>query len=121
MPLLELSLVKSHLRVDDTDSDALIAVYQAAAENIIVEYLDRDVYAVGDSPGPTSDYSIALTPAITAAILLLIGDLYAQRETEDADASRKPSLAMDAVLPRPIRALLAPYRVWRSVSEGYCA
>jgi hypothetical protein len=120
MSLLDLDLVKQHLRVDDSDSDALIAAYQAAAEAIVVEYVDRDVYAAGDSPGPTDDYSMQIEPPMVAAILLLIGDLYAQRETEDADAARKPTLAQNAVLPRAVRALLAPYRVWRTVSEGVC-
>lgn len=120
MPLLDSELVKSHLRVDDPDSDALIAVYQAAAEGIVVEYLDRGVYAAGDSPVPTDPYAIELQPAMIAAILLLIGDMYAARETEDTDASRKLSLAQNAVLPRPVRALLVPYRVWRTVSEGAC-
>lgn len=120
MPLLDFELVKAHLRVDDNDSDALIEAYQAAAEAIVAEYLDREVYASGDSPTPTDEYAIELQPPMTAAILLLIGDLYAARETDDTDAARKPSLAQNAVLPRAVRALLAPYRVWRTISEGVC-
>lgn len=113
MSLLDIDLVKKHLRVDAAEEDTIIAAYQAAAENIIVEYLDRDVYAVGDSPTSTDLYAMTLEPSITAAILLLIGDLYANRETD-------PKIPGDAVLPRPVRALLAPWRVWRTVSEGYC-
>lgn len=120
MSLLDISLVKQHLRVDDNDSDTLIAAYQAAAEAIVAEYIDREVYASGDSPEPTDEFAIELQPPITAAILLIIGDLYAARETDDTDAARKPTLALNAVLPRAVRALLAPYRVWRSVSEGVC-
>lgn len=120
MPLLDIELVKAHLRVDDDDSDTLIAAYQAAAETIVAEYLDRDVYASGDSPVPTDEYAIEIEPPMVAAILLLIGDLYAARETDDTDAARKPTLALNAVLPRVVRALLAPYRVWRTVSEGAC-
>jgi hypothetical protein len=119
MSLLDLDLIKSHLRVDDTESDTLIAAYQAAAESIVAQYLDRDVYAVGDSPVPTDPYAIELQPPMVAAILLLIGDMYLSRETEDTDFQRRPVVGFPAVLPRPVRALLAPYRVWRTVSEGY--
>jgi hypothetical protein len=120
MPLLDLDLVKSHLRVDDSDSDTLIASYQAAAESIIAQYLDRDIYAAGDSPSTSTQYAIELQPPMVAAILLLIGDMYAQRETEDSDFQRRPVAGFPAVLPRQCRALLAPYRVWRTVSEGWC-
>lgn len=118
MPLLDLDIVKRHLRVDSDDEDEIISAYQMAAESIIAQYLDRDIYAVGGSPGPTSDYSIELQPPMTAAILLYIGDLFSTRETEDSDFQRRPVAGFPAVLPRQIRALLAPYRVWRTVSEG---
>jgi hypothetical protein len=71
------------------------------------------VYVAGDSPVSTDEYAIEIEPPITAAILLLIGDLYANREPDY-------KLVGDAVLPRAVRALLAPYRVWRVVSEGVC-
>lgn len=118
MPLLDLSLVKSHLRVDDTDSDTLISAYQAAAEASVAQYLDRDVYIAGDSPTSSDEFAIELQPAMTAAILLLIGDMYADRETEDSDFQRRAAPGLSAVFPRQVRALLAPYRVWRTVSES---
>lgn len=118
MPLLDLELVKAHLRVDDSDSDVLIAAYQAAAESSVAQYLDRDIYASGDSPVPTDEFAIELQPAMIAAILLLIGDMYADRETEDSDFQRRATPGQDAVFPRQVRALLAPYRVWRTVSES---
>lgn len=111
MPLLDLSLVKKHLRVDSNDEDILIAAYQAAAETSVSEYLDRVIYNDGDSPEPTDEYAMVIGPPITAAILLLIGDLYAVREPD-------PKLDGNAVFPRAVRALLAPYRVWRPLSEG---
>jgi hypothetical protein len=116
MPLLDIELVKSHLRVDDTDSDTLIEAYQGAAEEAIERYLDREIYIEGTSP--TTVDGVALNAAITAAILLLIGDLYADRETEDSDFQRRAAPGQDAVFPRQVRSLLAPYRVWRIVSES---
>jgi hypothetical protein len=118
MPLLDLDLVKNHLRVGDTDSDIVISAYQSAAETIIAQYLDRDIYAPGDSPTSTDQYALELNAPITAAILLYTGDLFFSRETEDTDFQRRPVAGFPAVLPRQVRALLAPYRVWRTVSEG---
>ncbi len=108
MPLIDIALVKQHLRVDFNDDDTIIAAYQAAAETIVVEYLDREVVAVGATPG-TSD-GIAITPAITVAVLLLTAALYENGEADDAGQE-------NAVLPSGVRALLAPYRVWRMLDE----
>lgn len=104
MPLVDFGLVKKHLRVFHDDDDDTIAAYQAAAENIVGEYLDREVVAAGETP--TVEDGIAVTPAITAAILLLVGDMYEVREPDQKQEG--------AMLPRAVRALLAPYRVWRT-------
>lgn len=116
MALVSMTLAKRHLRVLHDDDDAEIEAYLAAAETIVAEYLDRAVYgSVDDSPpgAPPSDddgTAIEVTPAITAAILLLLGDLYENREADSQDTS-------SAMLPRAVRALLAPYRVWRAIEE----
>ncbi|TPJ86951.1 MULTISPECIES: head-tail connector protein [unclassified Mesorhizobium] len=111
MSLLDIALVKKHLRIDFDDDDDTISAYQAAAETIVTEYVDRAVYAAGGMPATGDDgTAIEVTPAITAAILLLIGDLYESREAD-------PESKGDAVLPRAVRALLAPYRVWRVLDE----
>lgn len=115
MALLDIDTVKAHLRAFHNDEDATIAIYQAAAENIVTEHLDRKVLASGSTlPAPTDPdydvYTMLITPAITAAILLLVGELFDNR---DADPESKG----DAVLPRSVRSLLAPWRVWRSLPE----
>ncbi|MBZ9943445.1 head-tail connector protein [Mesorhizobium sp. BR1-1-13] len=112
MSLVDIELAKKHLRIDFSDDDDTVTLYLSAAETIITEYLDRLVYA-SDGTAPTGDDGTAMeiTPAVTAAILLLLGDLYENREA-DTDATG------DAVLPKAVRALLAPYRVWRVLSEG---
>lgn len=111
MPLLDLALVKRHLRIYHSDEDTEIAAYQAAAETSVTEYLDRVVYEEGGSP-PSGDDGTAMevTPAITAAILLWTGDLFEFREAD-------PDSKGDAVPPRAVRALLAPYRVWRASED----
>lgn len=107
MALIELSLLKKHLRIFHDDEDDELGVYLTAAETIAVEYIDREVVASGE---PTAVDGIVITPPIIAAILLVAADLYENREP-DMKASG------DAVLPRHVRALLAPYRVWRTL-EG---
>lgn len=109
MPLLDLALVKGHLRVLGDDEDAQIALYQAAAESAVVEYLDRVVQAAEPLP-PDDDKAMVVTPDIQHAILLLVGELYAVREPD-------PKEAGEAVLPVGIRRLLAPHRVWRRYEE----
>jgi len=110
--LLDIELVKKHLRVDHDDDDDTIAAYQAAAESIITEYLDRAVYpASGSAPSGDDGTAIEITAPITAAVLLVTEDLYEGRGSDTWDAD-------GAMLPRTVRALLAPYRVWRVYSEG---
>lgn len=116
MALVTLTLAKKHLRVLHDDDDAEIEVYLSAAEDVVTKYIDRVVYGpVDDSPpgaAPSGDdgTAIEVTPAITAAVLLLLGDLYDTREADPQDTS-------SAMLPRAVRALLAPYRVWRTIVE----
>lgn len=107
MALVSLDRVKDHLRVFHSDDDAQIELYASAAETIVLEYLDRQV--VVEDVEPEGD-GIKVTAAIVAAILLMVGDLYEVREPDQKDAG-------DAVLPKAVRALLAPYRVWRTLPE----
>ena len=116
MSLVSLEMAKRHLRVFHDDEDAEIGLYLTAAETAVMEHIDRVVYpSAEDSPpgAPPSDddgTAIEVTPAIVAAILLMLGDLYEIREADSTVGGR-------AVLPRHVRALLAPYRVWRSIDE----
>jgi uncharacterized phage protein (predicted DNA packaging) len=110
--LVSLDRVKKHLRVDHSDDDDTIAAYQAAAETIVTEYLDRFVYGDGGSaPSDDDGTAMEVTAPITAAVLLVTEDLYEGRGSDTWDAD-------GAMLPRTVRALLAPYRVWRVYSEG---
>lgn len=68
MPLT-LTQVKDHLRVDQNQDDPMISVYWLAAEQYVAKYLGEDM------PDP-------VPKPIQAAILLLTGDLYANRERQ---------------------------------------
>lgn len=110
MPLVSLETAKGHLRVLHDDDDTVIQLYLSAAESIVVEYVDRVVLPEGETLPVDDATAINVTPPITAAILLLVGDLYENRETD-------PDATGDAVLPKAARALLAPWRVWRTIDE----
>lgn len=108
MALVDTALVKRHLRVDWNDEDAEIEAYRDAAEDVIVQYLDRKVYPVG-GPSLGGD-AIELPPAVRAAILLQTAELFDRRETPEENDG-------DAMLSPVVRRLLAPYRVWRRCAE----
>lgn len=113
MPLVDLATAKAHLRIDGADDDTMAGLYRDAAEAQVVQYLDRPVYPAGYSLPEVGedDYdatAIVASADIVAAVLLMTGRMYETRE---------PSGSGDAVMPAEVRALLAPYRVWRMEDE----
>jgi hypothetical protein len=120
MALITLTLAKKHLRVDSSDEDREIELYMAAAERAVSRYIDRVIYpSAEDSPPgapPSGDdgTAIEIDATLTVAIMLLVGHFYDERK---GDAS----VVHDALLPRSVRALLAPYRIWRQEPDGHAA
>lgn len=100
--LLDLATVKLHLRVDDSAEDALIGLYVTAAEEFAMQFLGRTIYATELAQGPDTA-GIVINPAIQAALLLIVGHLYANREDVLAGVSV-------AQLPNGSQYLLQPYR-----------
>ncbi|GAO23289.1 phage gp6-like head-tail connector protein [Diaphorobacter sp. DS2] len=91
--MLTLNETKLHLRVDHDDEDALILAMidtaaSAVANDLNMEVIDLDT----DAPAP-----------VKSAALLLVGDLYANREAQ----TERP-LTSNQTYAR----LLAPYRVY---------
>lgn len=84
--LVTLLQAKEHLRVTSADEDADITLKLSAATEQALHYLDRAVYA--DQPaldaavtaGQAGPDPIVCTDLIRAGILLILGDLYANRE-----------------------------------------
>lgn len=111
MALVSLETAKRHLRIFHDDDDAGVGLYVGAAESIVVAYLDRVVLPEGQTLPADDALAINVMPAITAAILLIVGDLYENREAD-------PDATGNAMLPKAVRALLAPWRVWRTLDEG---
>lgn len=84
-----LDQVKQHLRVEGPFEDDMITVYLDAAKDYVASIgvdLDAD----------------PLPPSITAAVLLLVGSFYENREAASDRAMFKVPFSVDA--------LLAPYR-----------
>ena len=100
--LLDLATVKLHLRVDGSAEDALIGLYVTAAEEFAMQFLGRTIYATELAQG-LDTAGIAINPAIQAALLLIVGHLYANREDVLAGVSV-------AQLPNGSQSLLQPYR-----------
>lgn len=92
--MMTLEDVKLHLRVDHDDEDDTISLYLDAAINGVANYLNADYDDLAtdpDAPAP-----------IKAAVLLAVGDLYANREGQaDRQLFSNPTYER----------LLAPYRV----------
>lgn len=73
--MIELSLVKTHLRVDHGDEDALIQGYLDAALAHVEQHCDRVMVET-----PVLPEEMGLTKDVQQAILLLVGHWYANRE-----------------------------------------
>ena len=82
--MIDLALVKLHLRVDGDEEDALIGVYVQAALGHAMQYLNRRLIATEDAREGDCD-ALVINADIQAAVLLLVGHLYANREEEAAN------------------------------------
>jgi uncharacterized phage protein (predicted DNA packaging) len=94
-PLFSLVEAKLHLRIDHDDDDVLIEAYADAAVSHVLQYCNIATVPAGDGP----------TAAFRAAALLMLGDLYAYRETGQVGSVSSPIQVSAAA-----RALIDPYR-----------
>lgn len=98
--------VRNHLRID---SDEDVSVYVEAAETLAAEFLNRKVYGSQDDmdeailDGTAGESPIVADSLIRAAVLLIVGHLYANREDVVVGSSASE-------LPMGSRYLLQPYR-----------
>lgn len=93
--ILTLTEIKSHLRIDQNAEDALLQIYLDAAEDYIEKFLNQPIIGKADSP-------ISTPSAIKAAALLIIGDMYENREgAGEKEIKENPAVSR----------LLHPYRI----------
>ncbi|WP_010216645.1 head-tail connector protein [Pseudomonas syringae group genomosp. 3] len=91
--MIDLSLVKAHLRVDHDAEDDLIQGYVDGALSHVEQHCDR-VLVEGD---PVLPEQMGFTKDIRQAVLLLVGHWYANREAVGAGLTTVP-LAVDRLL-----------------------
>jgi hypothetical protein len=106
--LVSIEQARQHCRADSED-DALLTVYADAAEQAAQDFLNRRVYkdadalaeaVLDDSAGIDP---IVTNPSITAAVLLITGHLYRNREAVAGETANQ--------LPMGAHSLLWPHRV----------
>lgn len=103
MSITTLAQAKLHLRVDHNDEDTLIQIYLDGCEKAVSMYLNRNLYET--SAGSDLD-GLVMNSAVKSAILLQVGNLYANRE-----ASIQPIRSAIVELPYGVKWLLDPFRI----------
>ncbi|KAF4558193.1 MULTISPECIES: head-tail connector protein [unclassified Pseudomonas] len=78
--MIDLDTVKSHLRVDGDEEDALIQAYTDAAFSTFEQWTNRKLIAEGEPLPEPAGNSIVITKAICQGALLLIGHWFMGRE-----------------------------------------
>ena len=74
--MLTLAETKLHLRVDHDDEDVLIEALMATATAACADFLNM----------PAADLVVAVPAPVKSAALLLVGDLYLNRESQGGQA-----------------------------------
>lgn len=102
--LVSLEQAKLHLRADTGDGDSDILLKIQAASAIVLNYIKHDGAEFIDSSGQvitdSSGNPIGVPADIQAAVLLMLGYLYKDR---DGDPNREYELGY---LPKPVMALV---------------
>lgn len=109
--LVTLVQAKAHLRMDHDEDDEQIEAMIEAASGAVLNYLDDAQYNYVDTGGEILEDSsgpITIPPVIQQATLLMLGDLYRNREPTASDVI-DPQFGY-GYLPRAVVALLFTYR-----------
>lgn len=81
--MIDLALVKQHLRVEHDEEDQLIQGYVDAAVAHVEQHCDRQLVLIA----PVEPEQMGLTKDVEQAILLLVGHWYTNRETVSIGAA----------------------------------
>ena len=111
MSIVDIDLVKGHLRLDsDADDGDLVQAYLDAAEEAAIEYLGRSVYAtqpeVNNAAEAGEDRPMLANASFTAAVLYMVAAMYHKREDATNGANQ---------FPQESRRLLDPFRIGQGV------
>lgn len=101
----QMAVIKTHLRVDSDDEDTLIAAYASAAVDYVEKFCDGVLVQKLTPPAKDEEppREVLFTSGIWAAMLLLIGHWYANREAAAQSLTE---------LPLGVEALLIRHRRW---------
>lgn len=108
--LVSLEQASAHLRRDTDDDDADLTLKIQAASQAVINYVD-DLNFLDSSGEPEYDSSgdiVGVPQPLQAATLLILGDLYSDRELGEAE--KAPRLG-EITLSRTVHFLLDPYRI----------
>ncbi len=102
----QMAQIKAHLRVDSDAEDTLIAAYASAAVDYVEHFCDGTLVEVLTTPEEDKEppREVLFTSGIWAAMLLLIGHWYANREAASQNLAETPL---------GVEALLMQHRRWR--------
>ena len=104
MTIVTTATAIDHCRADPVVDSTMMSVYLAAAEEAAQDYLCRKVYADEDALSDANDDTgMVANPTFRAAVLLICGHLYANRESVLVGAVAQ-------ILPMGAHELLRPYR-----------
>ncbi|MBE5251732.1 head-tail connector protein [Mixta mediterraneensis] len=100
-----MELIKKHLRVDSSDEDDLIAGYAQASVDFVEHYCDGTLVVELTPPVENEEplREVLFSSGIWQAMLLLIGQYYANREASGQS---------QAEIPFGVEALLYRHRKW---------
>ena len=105
--MIDLPIVKAHLRVDHDEEDALIEGYRDAALSAFETWTNRTLVSPDTAlPDPVGN-ALRMSKSIQQGALLLIGHWYSSRETVVIGT-------ITAELPMATNALWRPYR-WSNI------
>lgn len=111
--LVSLQQASDHLRRDTTDDNADLELKIEAASLAVLNYIDDHSFL--DSSGfPELDSAgdpIDVPRPIQSAVLLILGDLYADRDQENFREGGSSSRIGEILQSRTVHFLLDPYRI----------
>ena len=85
MLYVTVATLKSHLRIDGSDEDALLSQYILAAQEEAEQRMHRAIYSETDENAVTNDLT-NIPAGITQFILVTAGDFYKARENKQEKA-----------------------------------
>lgn len=109
--LVSLEEANDHLRRDTSDDDNDLKLKIQAASQAVLTYIDdRDFITSDGEPDYDSAGNPIVPDPIKAAVLIILGILYADRDGPDFRDGKSAPRVGDIILPRTVHFLLDAYR-----------